>query len=225
MNSIIIDLEMNEIDLTIHPMPKNSCHFEVMEIGAVKLDENLEQIDEFKKYVKPGMNPIGERYRQLTGITDDMVRDADDFATVFNDFAKWCGRDYKMISWGGTDKAQIRCEAAFKEVDSLELRYMLKNWVDFQLKFSMILGIHKSVALADAINYAGIDVQGTFHDAFWDAKNTASLYRLAQNTDKLREIMKPYVDSMKRAKTMTFSLGELMKDIVFESGNEVKDEK
>lgn len=226
MKSIIIDLEMNEIDLEKNPMPPKTCRFEIMEIGAVMLDENLQQIDEFKEYVKPQMNQIGERYTELTGITNEMVENADNFVPVFNRFLEWCKDDYKIFSWGGTDKVQVKRECAYKGIEVEKIKYMLKNWVDFQSQFSKTLGIYKSVALKDAVNYAGIEVEGKLHDAYWDAKNTASLYVLFKDADKLKEVMKPYVDSMKKKQTMTFSLGDLLKDIVVDDkAKENKDDE
>lgn len=218
MNSIVIDLEMNEIDLEQHPLPHKTCRFEVMEIGAVKLDENFNQIDEYKTYIKPQMNPIGERYTQLTGISDETVKDARSFTEAFKEFCEWCGTGYKIISWGGTDKAQIKAECLFKGIEPADIKYMMKNWLDFQALFSKNLGIYKSVGLKDAVNYAGIDAEGDFHDAYWDAKNTASLYRMFKlDFDNLRTVMKPYIESMKKAQAMTFSLGELLKNIDVDS--------
>lgn len=224
MKSIIIDLEMNEIDLEIHPMPPKSCRFEIMEIGAVKLDENYNIIDEYKAYVKPEFNSIGERYTLLTGITNEMVADADTFVEAFEKFLVWCDKDYKIISWGGMDKVQVKRETAYKGIDQSKTKYMLKNWVDFQSQFSKSLGIYKSVALKDAINYAGIEQEGQLHDAYWDAKNTATLYVMSQDLANLKKIMKPFVDSMKNNQTMTFSLGELMKGLVLENNNESEED-
>lgn len=214
MNSIIIDLEMNEVIKELHPAQRKVLKFETMEIGAVKLNSDLEEIDEFKAYIKPVYNPIGERYTKLTGISDDMVKDADIFENVIINFVNWCGQDYKIYSWSNVDRVQIKKESRLKEVSSPMLDYMVDNWIDFQAQFSKILGIHKNVGLKDAVNYAGFDFEGEMHDALWDARNTAVLFRMSKNPDNLKEVMKPFVESMKKTKAMTFSLGELMQDVV-----------
>lgn len=216
MNRIIVDLEMNEIMADKFPKEREISKFEIIEIGAVKLDEKLNVTDGFKRYVRPVINPMGERYIDLTGITDEMLKNESEFSEVMDDFIEWCGNDYMIYSWGSMDKTQVENEIKLKKYKRPEVKYMLKNWVDFQAKFSKILGISKHVSLKDAINYTGYEFEGEIHDAYWDAKNTASVYIVAQDENKLRKIMKPYVDSMKINETMTYSLGEVMKNIIKE---------
>ena len=55
------------------------------------MDENFNQIDEYKTYIKPQMNPIGERYTQLTGISDSMVVDAQPIEDVLPRFLAFVG--------------------------------------------------------------------------------------------------------------------------------------
>ena len=216
MNKIIVDLEMNEIMADKFPKEREISKFEIIEIGAVKLDDKLNIIDGFKKYVRPVINPMGERYVELTGITDEMLVDAQLFADVMDEFIAWCGENYTIYSWGSMDRTQVNNEIKLKQYKNPGIKYMMKNWVDFQAKFSKILGILKHVSLKDAINYTGCEFEGNLHDAYWDAKNTASVFKIAQNEEKLKKIMKPYVDSMKINETMTYSLGEIMKNILDE---------
>lgn len=48
-----MDFEMNQIDNS-HPDELKICKNEIIEIGAVKLDDTYKEIDSFKTYVKPG---------------------------------------------------------------------------------------------------------------------------------------------------------------------------
>ena len=70
---------MNQIDNS-HPDELKICKNEIIEIGAVKLDDTYKEIDSFKTYVKPGITPVTSRITNLTGITNEMVDDAPDFA-------------------------------------------------------------------------------------------------------------------------------------------------
>ena len=66
MEHIILDLEMNEV-AERYEAERKICRFEIIEIGAVKLDDNFVEIDSFKTFVKPQYNlQILEIYENLT---------------------------------------------------------------------------------------------------------------------------------------------------------------
>ena len=69
---VFVDFEMNMID-SEYKKEKKICKSEIIEIGAVKLDEDYNEIDSFKSYVKPAYGTMASRIIKLTGITDDMV--------------------------------------------------------------------------------------------------------------------------------------------------------
>ena len=60
---------------------RRALNDEVIEIGAVKLDENFQQIGEFQCYVKPEYGEIKQHITRLTGITQEMVADKDTFSS------------------------------------------------------------------------------------------------------------------------------------------------
>lgn len=123
MRDIFVDFEMNSIN-TKFCAAKKRCWGEIIEIGAVMLDENLEEIDSFKCYVKPEYNEeIFEKYRVLTGISTNMVAGADTFETAYKSFMQWCGKDYELYAWSDNDKGQIRKE--------MELKYFVYEEVEF----------------------------------------------------------------------------------------------
>ena len=103
MNRIFIDLEMNGIPEE-QEEARRICSTEVIEIGAVMLDENNREIRSFRRFVKPVYSEeifpvIGE----LTGITTEMVENEKTFEKVLPDFLSWCGRDYLIYSWSSCD--------------------------------------------------------------------------------------------------------------------------
>ena len=57
MEYIVFDLEFNQgFDKKLNKTVSNEkCPFEIVQIGAVKLNSNLEMIDTFNSFVKPNI--------------------------------------------------------------------------------------------------------------------------------------------------------------------------
>src|SRR5699024_3321457 len=92
---IVIDLEFNQSYNTKKGDKSETvaeCPFEIIQIGAVKLDENLDIKDQFTVLIKPQIypkiNPIVER---ITGITDEILDSCVNFEEAFRLFAKFAG--------------------------------------------------------------------------------------------------------------------------------------
>lgn len=69
MKYVVIDLEMNPI-ATVHTAEREYCKLEVIEIGAVLLDEKYQEIGSFVTLVKPRFNSrIEKRYRHCRKLT------------------------------------------------------------------------------------------------------------------------------------------------------------
>ena len=86
MKYIVIDLEMNPI-AAVHKTERETCKLEVIEIGAVLLDENYQEIGSFVTLVKPRFNSrIERRYEKLTGIKTETVESAPFFEDALDMF-------------------------------------------------------------------------------------------------------------------------------------------
>ena len=178
MNRIFVDLEMHPV-APEYVQERAIFKFETIEVGAVMLDERYEEIASFCEYVKPLYSEeILPRYEELTGITTQMVAEADAFPEVLGRFTDWCGEGYTMYSWSKADLNQIRGECRLKGIKPDEkLTYMLRHWKDFQKEFSRLVGIHHPIKLEEAVGLGGLDFDGRAHDGLVDARNTANLYR------------------------------------------------
>lgn len=202
MKHIVVDLEMNPIK---HDNPARSIGTnEVIEIGAVMLDDNFTEIAAFRTYVKPVLNSgITKKIRKLTGINDEMVANAPEFETAFKMFTNWCngtGDDIKIHAWSDSDYLQIIKEIKIKgyEPDKDERALISDNWDDFQAKFDERLRFENQIKLSTALNMAGIPFEGREHDALDDARNTAELLKVFSDEElfnttlkKIEELMTP----------------------------------
>ena len=113
MNHIFVDFEMNPIEKKYKEV-RQICTHEIIEIGAVMLDENYEEIAAFKRYVKPEYSTeINKKCRELTGITTEMVQDAPGFEEALLEFVIWCmdqGEPFEIYAWSENDLLQLTGE-------------------------------------------------------------------------------------------------------------------
>ncbi len=207
MKRIFVDLEMHPVTGDF-PKEKAIFRFETMEIGAVMLDEKDAEISSFCEYVHPMFSDsVQARYTELTGITTQMLQDADPFPTVLERFLAWCGPDYMMYSWSKSDLAQIKGECRQKGIPSSpELVYLFRNWSDFQKEFSKLIGFHHAVNLQDAVSLGGLEFDGRAHDGLVDARNTANLFRQTRD-EKMFHKLKSLISE--KEEPLTFTMGEV----------------
>jgi inhibitor of KinA sporulation pathway (predicted exonuclease) len=120
---IFVDLEMNPVD-SVHVEEHKICSTEIIEIGAVMLDDGFKEIDSFKKFVKPKYSAnISSICRSLTGIRDENLAGAGGFNDAMEDFIAWClghGEEYRIYSWSDSDRLQICTEMKLKGYDKSE---------------------------------------------------------------------------------------------------------
>lgn len=156
---VFVDFEMNMID-SEYKKEKKICKSEIIEIGAVKLDEDYNEIDSFKSYVKPAYGTMASRIIKLTGITDDMVENAPSYAFAMGSFIEWCADADVIYAWSENDLRQLRKEARLKEYTHPGLESIISRWKDFQKEYAKLIGTSRRISLSDAVFYLGENFQG-----------------------------------------------------------------
>lgn len=127
MKYIIFDLEFNS--------GKNrrtgAAINEIIEIGAVMLDESLNEIDSFSKTVRPALTVyLNKHVKQLCSITDKELKTAAGFNDVMDKFMRWCGDDCIFSSWSNTDLyVMLENMGAYKNLSSIPF---IKKYFDMQ---------------------------------------------------------------------------------------------
>lgn len=101
MQYIVMDLEWNNVYSS-----KRSVYFnEIIEIGAVKLDDNLNQIDYFSQTVNTALGKrLRRKVKELTHITNEEINNGSGFTRIMSDFRHWIGNVPSVVmTWGNTD--------------------------------------------------------------------------------------------------------------------------
>lgn len=212
MKHVVVDLEMNPVSREFREV-RRKLNEEVIEIGAVRLDENFQQEAEFQCYVKPEYGPIKKHITSLTGITQAMVADKKTYAACFQDFVDWVGEEEtKIYSWSMSDIKQLRSECRYKLPD-FDIGWLNARWVDLQQEFDDRLGLHNSLALKHALGAMDHKFEGTQHTALADAINTSAILTLMQDDAKFKETMKPVLEILQPKDDLASSIGDLCPEL------------
>ena len=212
MKHVVVDLEMNPVSREFREV-RRKLNEEVIEIGAVRLNENFQQEAEFQCYVKPEYGPIKKHITSLTGITQAMVADKKTYAACFQDFVDWVGEEEtKIYSWSMSDIKQLRSECRYKLPD-FDIGWLNARWVDLQQEFDDRLGLHNSLALKHALGAMDHKFEGTQHTALADAINTSAILTLMQDDAKFKETMKPVLEILQPKDDLASSIGDLCPEL------------
>lgn len=179
MNHIIFDLELNmPFNKGLTPIDKlEKCPNEIIEIGAVKINEDFEFIDRYEKIIRPTfykiLSPI---IKKKIGITYKELYSGSRFSMVIKEFIKWIGdEDYMLYAWGMGDLVDLRrnCRSHHVKVD------WLAHFTDLQKEFSIKYEIDKGMnfSLMKALDFLGIQVEDKLHRAQVDADYTAQMFK------------------------------------------------
>ena len=171
MNFIILDLEA-----TCWQGNDMNRRQEIIELAAYSVNGYREWNDKFQRFVKPVENPRLSPYCvELTGITQDQVNKAKRFESVFTDFQDWLeSHDHPQLlcTWGAKDIVIIREECRAHDMDC----NFLPKVINLKSQFASIHRLSKEIGLLKALDFAGIEFEGSPHRAVDDAYNTTHLF-------------------------------------------------
>ena len=211
MNYIVIDLEFTPTPNTLRKKTKFTQ--EIIEIGAVKLNDNYEVIDTFDILIKPqyaaGVSPF---VRNLTGITNNDLQSAPSFKKAMYAFVEWIGYEpYRIYQWSDTDKKKLIAESMYKccydEFSSL----LDKHFIDLQRIFQRISKLHK-LSLERALNSLNIEINGELHSAVDDAYNTSQILMLMKDKEKFNKRINQIHEYMNPTINQASSIGDALGD-------------
>ena len=178
-----MDLEWNQSNTGKEPEVKE-IPFEIIDIGAVKLDRDRKEAGRYDRLVKPVV------YQQMHKVTGNLVHlRMEDlqkgmlFTEMIPEFLSWCGEDYVFCTWGPLDLFELQRNMRYHNMAPLS--DVSIRFLDVQKLFSIAFYPGQNAGqrhnLEYAIDYLKIEKDVPFHRAYSDAYYTARiLERLPQ---------------------------------------------
>lgn len=173
MNYVVLDLEWNQPN---NPQAVNAeLPFEIVEIGAILLNEERQVIGEFTQIVKPVV------YTEMNQITGKLIqlrmkelKKGKPFDETMEEFFEWCGEDYIFCTWGPQDLTELQRNMRYHKLPALDYRPF--PYYDIQKLFSIAFEDRKiRRSLEYAVEFLNIEQDIPFHRAFSDAYYTAKV--------------------------------------------------
>lgn len=185
MNYIVLDLEWNQGNES-PSVSKTPVPFEIIEIGAVKLNNDKVMTGEFSELIKP---QIYKTMHYMTGklihLKMQELKNELPFTDVMKKFLDWCGPDPIFCTWGPLDLYELQRNMVYYGFDPLSDGPLA--FYDVQKLFALEYEENnKRLALETAVDMLNIEKDIPFHRAFSDAYYTAKVFANIKHDDTLR---------------------------------------
>ena len=132
MTYIILDLEWNQpisYQSRTYREVGDKLIFEMIQIGAVKLDAELNPADSVSIPIAPTHYlRIHPRIKRMTGLDSETLAGAPNFREALEQFAAWCGEDYALLTWGIDDVSVLYQNIRFFHCEDIALAPLYDAW-------------------------------------------------------------------------------------------------
>ncbi len=129
LNYIFFDLEWN----TVHISDQNTLN-EIIEIGAVKVDEEFNILDDFSCLISPTVSKKMDPHCAETNHLDmsELYKNGLKYYKAMSNFKNWCGKAYQniFVSWSTSDLYTLAQNKKFFS-DNSNINF-IKKYIDAQ---------------------------------------------------------------------------------------------
>ena len=198
MYYISLDLEWNQAYLqkALAVQKQLCCRLrgEVIQIGAVKMDRNMNICGSYQIIVKPKYyKKLHRHVSELTGITQEQIDLGTELSDAAERFRAFCGKDYAFLTWGPDDIPMLK--------ENLRAHGLSDEWLgkayDLQRIFNTRTdGLSKQRSLEYAMEYFEIPQNLPAHDALNDAYFTALVAQRLNVPDAVKTYTESNGDSL-----------------------------
>ena len=194
MNYVILDMEW---DGAYHKVHKRFVN-QILQIGAVKLDENFNIVDIFDVTIKSSIsNRVSKRFTELTGITKEMMLSGIPLTQAVKEYNKWLGKNTVTITWSNSDLYTIAENEKFlldNQKFKIEKYLDLQKFIEAELR---LLGhnITSQISLGNAAELLGITTENyDLHTAKDDSLLCAALLKKHYNEPAFDKLVRDTSD-------------------------------
>lgn len=189
MNYIILDLEW---DGSYYPKIGSFIN-QILQIGAVKLNDNFDVVDTFDCIIKSSFSKrVSKRFTELTGITKEDMLSGIPMKNAFSAYNEWVGDDAVTMTWSNSDIYTV-LDNEKKLLDGIRLK--IDKYLDLQKYIQgemRILGIeyNSQISLLNAATALGVEVdESTLHNAKADSMVCAKLLKKFYDKERFERLI------------------------------------
>jgi len=196
MYYITLDLEWNQAyaqkALAVQRQLASRLRGEVIQIGAVKLDKNMNICGSYQIIVKPKyFKKLHKHVSVLTGITQEQMDGGTSLPEAAERFRRWCGKDFAFLTWGPDDIPMLK--------DNFNVHKIPSDWLDNVYDLQLIFNRQtedskKQRSLEFAMEHFEIPQNLPAHDALNDAYFTALVAQRLNVEEGVRTYKRPMGD-------------------------------
>ncbi len=183
MDYVIIDLEFNNLQGVyknkreyLNRENSSKRHLypnEIIQIGAVRLNDALEETGQLNRIVKnrfyETVNPV---ITEMTGVTQDMMDKGMLFPEAVRELEQFC-EGAQVLTWGISDIYEIIRNCHMHQTPIIVLG---QSYLDLQTWIGQKVGENRTPSLKSAMEAFHVEVDDEMlHDGFYDAQSTAKV--------------------------------------------------
>lgn len=191
MEYIILDLEWD----SVYFPPEKRFINQILQIGAVKLNEKFEIIDSFNSIICSSISKrVTSRFAKLTGITSEIMREGSSFEKALKEYNEFAKSSEVTMTWSNSDLYTIieNEELILKN----KLKFKINKYLDLQKLVQAELKnkgyeSKNQISLEAAAELCSVDTeQFELHNALDDCRVCAKLLKLCFNKERYDLLIK-----------------------------------
>ncbi len=211
MNYIILDLEWD----SAFYKPQKRFINQILQIGAVKLNESFDVVDTFEATVKSEISKkVTGRFAKLTGITTEAMLAGVPFKDAVKSYNDWVGDNSVTMTWSNSDLYTI-----LENEENLlkDIRFKIEKYLDLQVFIQNEMRLNgyedkNQISLEAAAEKLNISTEGIdFHTAKDDSLVCAFLLKKCYNKERFEKLIKDACDPefLKRLKFKAYTISKI----------------